>query len=99
MAAGKLTITVRKATGLAIMDHTGTSDPYVVVKVGEQEPRRTSVIEKTLSPVWDHSVSFEVAPALDEAIELEVWDKDLTVDDFMGQLQVRPAVKLVKKGC
>ena len=56
-SSGNLTITIWKATGLAAMDRGGTSDPYVVIKVGKNKVK-TTVRAKTLSPVWDEKFSF-----------------------------------------
>ena len=54
---GILTITIWKATGLAAMDRGGSSDPYVVMKVGKNKVK-TTVCTSTLSPVWDEKFSF-----------------------------------------
>ena len=40
LEGGQLSLTIRKAVGLAAKDRSGTSDPYVVVKVGDQVGHR-----------------------------------------------------------
>ena len=77
---GVLFITVQKGIELSSMDDGGTSDPYVVLKVGDQQPQRSSVKLKTLNPVWDETFSFAVE-SMDNAIELEVWDQDVGLDE------------------
>ena len=43
--------------------------------------------EKTLNPVWDEGFSFCVQ-SMDEAVMLEVWDKDKKGSDFMGEVSL-----------
>ena len=90
---GVLTVTILKATGLAIMDHycldKGSSDPYVKIKVGDHGVKKSTVKEKELNPVWHETFSFQVE-SMDDEIVLELWDLDswwkITTDDFMGQV-------------
>ena len=83
-----LSITVQRASGLEVMDLGGKSDPFVTIKVGKQAARSTSVKEKTLDPVWNEGFSFDVQ-SIDEAVILEVWDKDMASDDdFMGEVSL-----------
>ena len=62
------------------------SDPYCVVSTdGDVEVCRTSVHDRTLSPVWDCHVSVDVDCRRVVALEFQVWDKDmLSSDDIMG---------------
>ena len=85
-----LRITVVKAERLAAMDWGGTSDPYVRFRLGEREVQRTTgrtaVQDSTLSPLWGERFWLDVAPSLDKPITLEVWDRDILRDEFMGQV-------------
>ena len=81
----ELSLVVQRAEGLAAMDRSGKSDPYVIVRVGGQEVERTSVQPETLNPTWDES--FVIKPA-NEQIVLEVYDKDRSFDDFLGLLRL-----------
>lgn len=62
--AGRLTITIIKATNLKAMDLNGKSDPYVKIELVNGEKRvkkkKTSVIRNTLHPVFNESMSFDV---------------------------------------
>ena len=70
-----LSITVEKATGLSAEDeNTRSSDPYCVVKVGEQR-KETATKKKTLEPVFNEKLDFELT-SVDELITVEVWDSD-----------------------
>lgn len=58
---GNLTIHVMEADGLLGVDKSGTSDPYVKVKVGSQNVLKTKTKKETLTPNWSESV---VVPGL-----------------------------------
>ena len=42
------------------MDPTGKSDPYCIVKVGNQE-QRTTVLYSTISPTWNETLQFDIS--------------------------------------
>lgn len=68
-----------------------TSDPYVELYFGSRLIGKTSVIDKTLNPVWeDASFNWIVGSGtLDRkrSVELRIWDKDvLSTDDPMGNV-------------
>jgi hypothetical protein len=57
LGGAQVTVRVAAARGLAGMDRSGTSDPYVVVRCIEGNGRRTTaqkskVISRSLAPVW-----------------------------------------------
>ncbi|KAG2407078.1 Protein C2-DOMAIN ABA-RELATED 11 [Vigna angularis] len=71
-----------------------SSDPYVVVKLGNQEhckcfiimnqTAKTRVIHCSLNPVWNEELSFTLTEPFG-LLNLEVFDKDfLKADDKMG---------------
>lgn len=70
----KLSITVRKATGLnnADADEGGISDPFVIVcfdnKV-DQELGRTDPAPDTTDPVWNHTFDVDVSDHIKSAVE------------------------------
>mmetsp|Transcript_129936 Transcript_129936/g.193425 ORF Transcript_129936/g.193425 Transcript_129936/m.193425 type:complete len:315 (+) Transcript_129936:98-1042(+) len=70
-----------------------TSDPYVKVYHGPHKLGKTSIIKKTLDPVWDNEIfRIPVVPrALDvhRNIECNVYDHDnLSSDDPMGTVYI-----------
>ncbi|KAJ7967847.1 C2 domain containing protein [Quillaja saponaria] len=89
---GLLKVIVVQGKNLVIRDFK-SSDPYVVVKVGNQTAK-TKVINSCLNPIWNEELSFNLTEPVD-LLQLEVFDKDLLkTDDKMGRahLNLQPAV-------
>jgi len=86
----EIQITIVKGNNLAAKDSNGLSDPYVIVKLGE-ESFKTKTIMKTLSPVWQETAVFTVSADIDELVPVKFicmdWDKT-SKDDYMGEFQV-----------
>ncbi|KAI8090290.1 C2 domain-containing protein [Gilbertella persicaria] len=59
-SAGIVTITLIEARGLRGVDKSGTSDPFVRVKVAGEQIYKTRYISKTLSPEWNESFTCNV---------------------------------------
>ncbi|EGC36511.1 hypothetical protein DICPUDRAFT_77836 [Dictyostelium purpureum] len=83
-------------------DSNGAADPYVkAMKVKVKDIRKdeckfkqlfkTSVCHKTLIPQWDH-VQYVILSNKTRYVDLEVWDKDLIVDDYIGGIRVDLAI-------
>ena len=77
-ATGTLKVRLERAAGLKAADPNGKSDPYVVLETGGLKTQKSSVVPKTLDPVWNES--FEFAGTLQQflgtGLELRFWDKD-----------------------
>jgi len=86
-----------KATDLPNSD-TGllgdVSDAYVEVHLDGASVGKTKVIDNSLNPEWNETVSFE-AKGAHQTLELVVLDKDLIKDDFLGCLRL-PIADIVK---
>ena len=83
-------IKVIAARDLEAMDVGGNSDPYAIIKLGDQE-KRTQIIKKNLNPVWNEEFSFSI-DEIYQPIEVSVWDNDLMgADDLIGQVKLYPA--------
>ncbi|KAF6153788.1 hypothetical protein GIB67_001021 [Kingdonia uniflora] len=83
---GLVKVTVVQGRRLVIRDFK-TSDPYVVVKLGNQTAK-TKVINSCLNPTWNEEFTFSVMEPV-EALNLEVFDKDrFKSDDKMGTAHV-----------
>lgn len=54
-------VTVLQARGLRIKGKSGTNDAYAVMQVGK-EKYQTSVVEKTVAPVWKEEATFDMQP-------------------------------------
>ena len=62
-----------------------TSDPYVLVKYGDQEIK-TRVVKESLDPVWKSHVMLEYDPSIGE-VELYVFDyENFSSDDLLGRI-------------
>uniref|UniRef100_A0A8C4ZQY4 Multiple C2 domains, transmembrane 2b n=1 Tax=Gadus morhua TaxID=8049 RepID=A0A8C4ZQY4_GADMO len=61
----------------------GTSDPYVKFKLEGKTFYKSRVIYKNLNPVWNESFVLPIKE-LEQVLHVNVYDRDLTSDDFMG---------------
>lgn len=80
-------VVVVEARNLKPMDSSGTSDPYCILRMGEQEVL-TKPQRNTLNPIWEETFTFPIKAASD-VLEIIVMDKDFGEDDdFEGQCMV-----------
>ena len=87
MEGSMLTVTVMEAKDLKAMDYGGTSDPYAILKLSQQQVE-TSYIKNTLNPVWDETYTFDVQ-AREEILRVVVMDRDAVgTDDFEGKCNI-----------
>ncbi|VTJ73954.1 Hypothetical predicted protein [Marmota monax] len=74
--AGRLTVTIIKASNLKAMDLTGFSDPYVkasLISEGRRlKKRKTSIKKNTLNPTYNEALVFDVAPESVENVGLSI---------------------------
>ncbi|XP_062400652.1 extended synaptotagmin-1 [Sardina pilchardus] len=63
----------------------GNSDPYVKIHVGDTV-LKSQVIKKNLNPTWNEMYELVLARDSCEEILLELFDKDVDKDDFLGRL-------------
>ncbi|XP_016374016.1 calpain-5-like [Sinocyclocheilus rhinocerous] len=74
---------VHRADGLQAQDSDGASDPYVIISC-EGEKVRSPVHKNTQSPDFDvKAVFYRKKPQ--EAIRIQIYNKNLLKDSFMGQ--------------
>ena len=92
----KLHVTVVSCSNLIAADFGGTSDPYVVLKIGAVGGK-TKVIKKNLNPQFDEEFTFGVLPEHIEksSLKIEVFDKDALKDDSIGKTRV-PLASIVR---
>jgi Ca2+-dependent lipid-binding protein len=82
-----LNIIIHKAEDLAIAD-TFSSDPYVVLHVGENSIGQTKVKPNNLNPIWEEIFSISLIH-VHQNINLKIIDKDdYGEDDVMGQVNI-----------
>ncbi|KAI9729474.1 MAG: phosphatidylserine decarboxylase [Cirrosporium novae-zelandiae] len=80
-----LRIAVLKARNLAAKDRGGTSDPYLVVTLGETR-QSTSAIPKNLNPEWNETFDLPINGV--PLLECFCWDKDRFGKDYLGELDI-----------
>lgn len=78
-----LFVRVEQARGLAIRDATGSSDPFVEVKVGNVKVE-TAVVPQNLNPMWREVFAISEDRFSADFLEITVWDKDTVGKDFLG---------------
>ncbi|XP_030646237.1 synaptotagmin-C [Chanos chanos] len=72
--AGRLTVTIIKATNLKAMDLTGFSDPYVkaslICEGRRLKKRKTSIKKNTLNPTYNEALVFDIPNENIESVSL-----------------------------
>lgn len=85
-----------KVSGLKASGLTGDPghppDPYVRVSCGSSKVELTEIIKGTTNPSWTKRFTFSSC-SIGQTLLLEVWDKDIKHDDYLGNCRVT-----VKKG-
>lgn len=82
-----LRVEVLKGKNLAPKDKSGTSDPFLVLTLGDAK-QATSVIPKTLNPEWKQTFELPILTAESALLEAVCWDKDRFRNDYMGEFDV-----------
>ncbi|KIX95963.1 uncharacterized protein Z520_08218 [Fonsecaea multimorphosa CBS 102226] len=80
-----LKVYVIKARNLAPKDRSGTSDPYLVVTLGNAK-QSTPSIARTLNPEW--KICFDMPLTGVPLLECMCWDKDRFGKDYMGEFDI-----------
>ncbi|CAN4098294.1 unnamed protein product [Withania somnifera] len=82
---GLLRIKIKRGINLAVRD-VRSSDPYVVVKMGNQK-LKTRVIKKDVNPEWNEDLTLSISDA-NLPVRLTVYDHDtFSMDDKMGDAE------------
>ena len=85
---GTLQVDLIKARNLIKADIMGKSDPYAILKFGNQQDK-TPTLKNTLEPQWDHHVEFQVPDSGADKILVEIFDSDkLGKDKSLGKVEV-----------
>nr|CAH7761985.1 unnamed protein product [Callosobruchus chinensis] len=69
---------------------TGTSDPYVKFRLGN-EKYKSRVVWRSLNPRWLEQLDLHLYDDGDQQLEITVWDKDRSRDDFIGRCTINLA--------
>ncbi|RKF80252.1 Phosphatidylserine decarboxylase proenzyme 3 [Golovinomyces cichoracearum] len=82
-----LRILAIKARNLAARDKNGTSDPYLVLSLGDSK-HSTHSISKTINPSWNVSMQIPVSGTNCSVLYCVCWDKDRFGKDYMGEFDL-----------
>ncbi|XP_075215611.1 multiple C2 domain and transmembrane region protein isoform X2 [Lycorma delicatula] len=82
-----VTIVLVEGKALLPMDIDGYSDPYVKFRLGH-EKYKSKVAYKTLNPSWLEQFDLHLYDDQSQELEVTVWDKDRSKDDFMGRCSI-----------
>uniref|UniRef100_A0A3Q2R157 Extended synaptotagmin 1 n=1 Tax=Fundulus heteroclitus TaxID=8078 RepID=A0A3Q2R157_FUNHE len=65
----------------------GKSDPYAKISVGDVV-FKSAVVTENLNPVWNELYEVVLRPQSGQEVQVEVFDKDMDKDDFLGRLKI-----------
>ncbi|KAM4066003.1 phosphatidylserine decarboxylase [Hirsutella rhossiliensis] len=82
-----LKIVILRARNLAAKDRGGTSDPYLVLTLGDARAVTHSV-SKTLNPEWNVIEELPVNSVHSLVLDVICWDKDRFGKDYMGEFDL-----------
>ncbi|KAH8801721.1 phosphatidylserine decarboxylase-like protein [Xylogone sp. PMI_703] len=82
-----LKVVVLRGNNLAARDKNGTSDPYLVLTLGDSK-QTTQYVPKTLNPEWNTTLTMPVSSVKDLLLECICWDKDRFGKDYLGEFDL-----------
>mgnify|MGYP000520477037 FL=1 len=92
----QLHVRVLEAAKIPNMDVVGKSDPYTVLTItGSNQKWKTTVKDNTNMPIWNEVFTLPVSSDLEGVLKAHVWDKDLSSDDEIGEIEI-PIKSLVQ---
>ncbi|XP_034724938.1 extended synaptotagmin-1 isoform X1 [Etheostoma cragini] len=93
---GLLRIILLEAQSLVAKDNMmggmvkGKSDPYAKINVGGAA-FKSNVIKENLNPVWNEMYEVVLRPQAGQEVQVELYDKDMDKDDFLGRYKISVA--------
>lgn len=86
----KLTILVTAALGLPTLDDFSKTDCWLAIFVGQELVGTTKKIQDENSPYFNER--FEIKNYSNEPILIKAFDKDMTKDEFIGQVTIKKPI-------
>merc|ERR1712106_225660 len=83
LEAGKVVITVYKATDIEQKGMFGKADPYVKMTLGNQKAK-SATVKNNHNPEWNFKATFDVDQNTTQSINIAVFDDDFGKDDSLG---------------
>ncbi|KAK4696681.1 phosphatidylserine decarboxylase, partial [Lecanoromycetidae sp. Uapishka_2] len=78
---------VLRARNLAAKDKSGTSDPFLVIHLGDSK-QSTPTVSKNLNPEWNVCFDLPLDSIQDVLLEAVCWDRDRFGKDYLGEFDV-----------
>ncbi|KAF6839056.1 phosphatidylserine decarboxylase [Colletotrichum plurivorum] len=82
-----LKVVIMKARNLAAKDRSGTSDPFLVLTMGDAKVT-THEVPKTLNPEWNVIEELPVSSTQSLILDVICWDKDRFGKDYLGEFDL-----------
>ncbi|KAB5577669.1 phosphatidylserine decarboxylase-domain-containing protein [Coniochaeta sp. 2T2.1] len=82
-----LNVNILRARNLAAKDRGGTSDPYLVLTLGESK-HITHSVSKDLNPEWNEHAHLPVTGVNSLLLDVCCWDKDRFGKDYLGEFDL-----------
>ena len=83
-----LRVHVMEARGLPAIYLNGSSDPYVRLQLGRRRPRATTVVKRSLTPVWDEEFGFLVGDVTEELVVSVLNEDRFFGAEFLGRVRL-----------
>ncbi|KJR81164.1 phosphatidylserine decarboxylase [Sporothrix schenckii 1099-18] len=80
-------VVIIKARNLAAKDRGGTSDPYLVLSLGDAK-HATHSVSKTLNPEWNEICQLPINGVSSLILDVCCWDKDRFGKDYLGEFDL-----------
>ncbi|KAK4657863.1 phosphatidylserine decarboxylase [Podospora pseudocomata] len=80
-------VSILRAKDLAAKDRGGTSDPYLVLNLGESK-HITHTESKTLNPEWNETCQLPINGIQSLLLDVNCWDKDRFGKDYLGEFDL-----------
>ncbi|KAL2020916.1 hypothetical protein VTK56DRAFT_7803 [Thermocarpiscus australiensis] len=82
-----LSVVILRARNLAAKDRGGTSDPFLVLTLGESK-HITHSVPKTLNPDWNEQCQLPITGVQSLLLDVCCWDKDRFGKDYLGEFDL-----------
>ncbi|KAK4191559.1 phosphatidylserine decarboxylase-domain-containing protein [Podospora australis] len=80
-------VAILRAKDLAAKDRGGTSDPYLVLSLGDSK-HITHTESKTLNPEWNEQCQLPISGVHSLLLDVCAWDKDRFGKDYLGEFDL-----------
>ncbi|KAK0616063.1 phosphatidylserine decarboxylase-domain-containing protein [Bombardia bombarda] len=82
-----LSVVILRARNLAAKDRGGTSDPYLVLTLGDSK-HVTHAVSKSLNPDWNEQCRLPINGVQSLLLDVCCWDKDRFGKDYLGEFDL-----------